>query len=108
MLVEGSQELKPQYLLHWMLELQWIKHAEVLPVHVYDSPTKGNMAWPHAGPLFTKRTDILPQDLVKSRSHESECYTDRVDLKFDMHLGSTATEVSVKFQGDKKRLSRNL
>ena len=64
------------------------------------APPKENIAWPHAGPLFTKRTDILPQDLVKSRSHESGCYNDRVAIKFDMHLGSTASEVPVKFQGD--------
>ena len=28
----------------------------------------------HSGPLFTKRTDVLPQDLGKSRSREAGCY----------------------------------
>ena len=32
----------------------------------------------------TKRTDVLPQDLVKSRNREIWCYYDRIALKFDI------------------------
>ena len=48
------------------------------------------------GPLFSKRTDVLPLDLVESWSHEIGCY----DLKFDRHLDSTAVGVPVKCQSD--------
>ena len=41
-----------------------------------------------AGSLFTKRTDALPQDLMKSRSSEIGCCDDCIALKFDKHLGS--------------------
>ena len=42
------------------------------------------------GPLFTKRTDVLPPNL-KSRSCEFGCYNDRIALKFDRPLGTTAS-----------------
>ena len=35
------------------------------------------------GPLFTKRTDVLPQDLVKSRSHEIRVEIFPIALQFD-------------------------
>ena len=50
--------------------------------------------------LLTKRADVLPQDLVKSRSREIACYNDHIALKFDRHLESAAVEVPEKFQGD--------
>ena len=53
------------------------------------------------GPLFSKRTDVLPQDIVKSRSREIGCYNDRIALKFDSHLGSAA-------QSDWKSVNANL
>ena len=56
---------------------------------------------------FTKRTDFLPKDLVKSRRHEIKCYNDHIGLKFDRHLGSAAAEVLVKFQSDWKSLNPN-
>ena len=59
-------------------------------------------------PFFTKRTDVLPQDLVKSRSREIECCNDRIALKFERHLGSAAAEVPIKFQSDRKCLKPNL
>ena len=34
------------------------------------SSTYSVQLWFYSGPLFTKRTDILLQDLAKSRSHE--------------------------------------
>ena len=58
--------------------------------------------------LFTKRTDVLPQDLVKSRSREIGCYNDCIALKFDRNIDSIAAQVSVKFQRDKKSLNPNL
>ena len=35
-----------------------------------------------SGPLFTKGTDVLPQDVVKSRTREIDCYNDHISLKF--------------------------
>ena len=55
-----------------------------------------------AGPLFTKRQDVLPPDPVKSRSRDIGCYGDRIALKSDRHLGNGAADVPVKFQGDWK------
>ena len=58
--------------------------------------------------LFTKRTVVLPQDLVKPRGREIGCYNDRIALHFDRQLDSDAAEVPVKFQSDWKLLSPNL
>ena len=63
---------------------------------------------PLSGPLSNKRTGVLPQDPVKSRRREIGCYNDRIALKFDRHLGSTAAEVPVKFQSNWKSLNMNL
>ena len=60
------------------------------------------------GPLFTKRYDVLPPNLVKSRSREIGCYNDRFALKVNRHLGSGAAEVPVKFQNDGTSLNPNL
>ena len=64
----------------------------------------------NTGPLFTKRTDVLPQDFVKPRSREIRVYTFLIALKFyrqlngalkfDRRLGSAAAERPVKFQSD--------
>ena len=35
------------------------------------------------GPLFTKQYDVLPPNLMKSRSHGIGCYSDYITLKFD-------------------------
>ena len=43
-------------------------------------------------PLFTKRRDVLSQDLVKSRSRKIGCCSDRVVRKFDRHLSSSASK----------------
>ena len=50
------------------------------------------------GPLFTKWTDVLRQDLVKPRSREIQVQTFPVSLKFDRRFGSSVTEMPVKFQ----------
>ena len=44
------------------------------------------------GPLFIKRMDALPPNIVKSRSRWTEFYNNRFALKFDRHLGSVAAE----------------
>ena len=45
---------------------------------------------------------------MKSRSRGIWCFNDRIALKFDRHLGSTAVEVLVKFQNIGKSLNSNL
>ena len=62
------------------------------------------VACPLGGPLFAKRTDVLPQDLVKCRCREIACYNDRIVLKFARHFGSPAAEVPSKFQSHWKSL----
>ena len=47
---------------------------------------------------WVKQTDVLLQDLVKPRSREIGCFSDRIALKFDSHLDSA--DVSVKCQSD--------
>ena len=59
-------------------------------------------------PFFTKQRDVWLQDLVKFRSREIGCYNDRIALKFDKRLGSTAVEMSIKFQSDWTCLNPNL
>ena len=51
-----------------------------------------------------ERADVLPQNLVKSWSREIRVYA----LKINRHLGSTADEMPVKFQGDSIILTSNL
>ena len=57
------------------------------------------------GPLFTKRTDVLPQDLVKSRSRVDTFW---IALKFDRHIDRSAVEMPVKCQSDKISITPNL
>ena len=45
-------------------------------------------------------TDILPQDLMKFRSHKIRVWTFPITLKFDRHLGNSAAEMPVKFRSD--------
>ena len=52
------------------------------------------------GHLFTKQTDVLPQDLVKPRSCKILAETLPIALKFDKSLGSSTAEMPVKFQSD--------
>ena len=47
----------------------------------------------YPGLLFTKRTNVLRQDLAKSRGRDSVS----IAMKFDRHLGSSAVEMPVKF-----------
>ena len=73
--------------------------------------TSHNRVWTvctHLWLLLTKRRDVLPQDLVKSRRREIECYTDDIALKFDRHLGSAAVDVSARCQSDWKSLKPSI
>ena len=63
-------------------------------------------SWPLL--LFTKRTDVLPQYLVKSRSREIRVYTFPIALKFNRHFGSSVAEMPVKFQSDTNIITSNL
>ena len=56
------------------------------------------------GPTFTKMSDILPQDLAKSRSHEmrGEC------LKSLWNLTGTSARMPVKFRSDTFIIRYNL
>ena len=56
------------------------------------------------GPIFTKRTDVLPLDIAKPRIRLN--FSNFV--KFDRHLGSSAVETLVKFQGDTIIVTPNL
>ena len=58
--------------------------------------------------LASKRQNVLPQNLVMSRSREIGCNDDRIALKLDRHLGGAVAEVPVKFQVDSKSLNPNL
>ena len=59
-------------------------------------------------PLFTKPTDVLQQDLVKSRSRDIRVKTLPIALKLDRYLGSAAAEMPVKFQSDTIIITPNL
>ena len=58
--------------------------------------------------LLSGKTDVLPPNLAKSRSHEFGYYNDRIVLKFDRHLGCGAAEVPVNFQSGWKSLNPTL
>ena len=58
--------------------------------------------------LFTKGTDVFPQDIVKSRSREIRVYTFPIALKFERHPGSIAAEMPVKFESDMVNIDPNL
>ena len=50
--------------------------------------------------LFRKRTHVLPQHFVKSRSREIRVYIFSINLIFDRHLGTSAAKGPVKLQSD--------
>ena len=60
-----------------------------------------------SGPLLTKRTDVLPQDLVKARSREIKVWTLPVAMEFDRHPCSRAAEMPVTYLGDTINLTSN-
>ena len=60
------------------------------------------------GHFFTKPYFALPHDLAMSRSREIVCYSDRIALKFDRRVGSSAAEMPVNFQSDSTTLIQYL
>ena len=79
---------------------------EILVASCYSFIRQGRFT--DSGPCFTKRTDVLPQYLVKSRSYVIMVYTFPIVLTFDRHLGSSAAETAVKFQSDTIIITPNL
>ena len=57
--------------------------------------------------LFTKRSDVLQPNVVKSRSRESRCLMIGSLWNYDRHLGSVTAKVPVKFQSDWNSLNLN-
>ena len=51
---------------------------------------------------------VLPQDLVKSGSHNIRGLTFRIALKFDRHRGSSTPEMPVNFGSETIVISSNL
>ena len=51
---------------------------------------------------------LTAKNLLKSQSHDIGWYNDRIALKFDRPLESTAADVPVKFQSDWNSQNRNL
>ena len=51
----------------------------------------------YAGSLFNKRTDVLPQDLAKTRKPQDSGLNFQIALTFDRYLDSSAAEMPVKF-----------
>ena len=70
----------------------------IIPFKMLTCTVINHILFIRPGPLLTKRTDVLPLDLAKSRSREIRAWSFPTALKFDGHLGSTATEMPVKFQ----------
>ena len=61
------------------------------------------------GRLFTKRTNALPQDLMKPWSREIRIiWTFPIALKFDRHLGGSFADMPVKFRVDMIIITSNL
>ena len=54
-----------------------------------------------ARPQWVKWSYVLPQDLVKSRSHEIGCHNDCIALKFDRQLSSSAHQISERLEKSK-------
>ena len=62
----------------------------------------------YPGLLVTKRQNVLPSNLTKSRSREIGCCNGRNAPNFHRHFGNAAVGVPVKFQSDWKSLNPNL
>ena len=59
------------------------------------------------GPIVNKQTDVLSEDLVKSRSREIECQNPHIAMKFDRWL-VTNIRTPVKYQNDINLLNLHL
>ena len=78
------------HLLLWYMKRLLCYRWTILPVGETDT-----------GPLFTKGMDVLPPNLVNSRSREIGCYNDCTALKFDRHLGRGARQISKHLEKSK-------
>ena len=58
--------------------------------------------------LFIERSDVLPQDLMKSRSHEIRVIIFPIALKIDRHVGSSDAEMHVELQSNTIIVTSNL
>ena len=58
------------------------------------------------GPLFIKRTEVVPPNLVNSQRREIGCYNNRITLKIYRHIGISAADVPDKFQSERKSVTR--
>ena len=58
-----------------------------------------------SGPLFIKRTDVISQDLVKSRSRKIGCYNIRIAVKFDSSSGEGKARFQLNLNCDGKTVS---
>ena len=75
-----------QLLFSWRLDMaQYVYELIIYPYSI-------------SGPLSTKLSDVLPQNLVKSRRREIQVWTFPIALKIDMHLCSCIAELPVLFQ----------
>ena len=104
-----------KYLTHTLIDMYFVEKWRFKSSQIYElvnvfatSPSVYIFPLHPVMSLFTKRYDVLPPNLGKSRSQEIGCYNDRIALKFDRHLGSSAVEMSVKFQSDRKGLNPKL
>ena len=89
-------------LIHWISYPLRLSSSLATVANTVSSWQESNFAQ-----CFYSRYDVLPPNIVKSRSCEIGCCNVRIALKFDMHLGNAAAEVS-KFQSDWKSLNSNL
>ena len=72
-------EWKSNYIPHFITDVITYPHWDV---SWSNKLKKGHNACTDPRPLFTKRTGVLPPNLVKSRSREIGCYNDHIALKF--------------------------
>ena len=82
------------------IRISGISILERGPIHIEATPGL-------SGPLFTKRTDVLPKDPVNCRSREIRVYTFLIALKFDRHLSSRASELPVKCRSNRIMITSN-
>ena len=82
---------------HHMAPITWLpSHCSHHMAPITYLSYRDSQLWP----LFTKQTDVLPQDIAKYRSHEIRVYTISIAPKFDRHLGSSSAKMLIKLQSD--------
>ena len=94
----------PKIWIDWREVRCFINHS--LHADLVWTETERSTYWQQG--LYWLGTDLLPQDLVESRSREIGYYNNGTALKLGRHLDSAAVEVPVKSQSDWKSLNPNL